>query len=147
MPKIVVSISLNDLVDAYDMSPSGAYYDDVEQALNIKTGKLVFVSNSDYTGYEIPPDEIEHNPDYIIIPAPSSRGGYQQMEAYVETVEDDTLRQLLEVAIDGKGAFRRFKNVLLDYPEAREAWFTFKRAQQTKIIQEWLDENNLTTTS
>jgi len=147
MPKIVLPISLSDLVDAYDMSPSGPYYDDVEQALNIKTGEIVFVSNSDYTGHEIPPAEIEANPDYIIIPRPNSRNGYQDMEAYIETVENDTLRQLLDVAIDGKGAFRRFKNVLRNYPDAQKAWFAFKKEQQSKIIQKWLDENNLTTAS
>lgn len=144
MPKILVPISLSDLVDAYDMAPSQY---DVEQALNIKTGEIVFVSDEDYTGFEIPPDEIEDNTDYIFIPRPSSHNDYQEMQDYVATIQDDDLRQLLELAIDGKGAFRRFKNVLLDYPEAREDWFAFKKEEQTKIIQEWLDENHLTTTS
>ena len=48
------------------------------------------------------------------------------MEDFIATVEDEHLAELLEVAIDGKGAFRRFKDVLAHYPEERERWFRFK---------------------
>jgi hypothetical protein len=44
------------------------------------------------------------------------------------------------VAINGKGAFRRFKDVLLDYPEERERWFQFKGAKEQKRALEWLDD-------
>jgi len=36
------------------------------------------------------------------------------MEGLTGTVGDARLRDRLEVALDGRGAFRRFKNVLLD---------------------------------
>lgn len=145
MSKSVLPISLSDLVDAYDENPSD---DGIEQALNIKTGVIEFVSEDDYTGHEIHPDIVKDNPDYIIIPHPSSRSAYQEMEAFIQTkVGDKVLRKSLEKAIEGKGAFRHFKTVLLDYPNAREAWFAFKKEQQTKIVQAWLDDNNLTTSS
>ena len=42
------------------------------------------------------------------------------------SVEDEHLRELLEVAIQGAGAFRRFKDVLFRYPSAQENWFKFR---------------------
>ena len=48
------------------------------------------------------------------------------MEDFIATVEGERLAELLEVAIKGKGAFRRFKDVLLNYPEERVRWFEFK---------------------
>jgi len=44
------------------------------------------------------------------------------------------------VAINGKGAFRRFKDVLLDYPEEREEWFQFKGAKVQERALEWLND-------
>jgi len=41
------------------------------------------------------------------------------MQAFIATVEDDHLAELLEVAINGKGAFRRFKDVLLKLPQGK----------------------------
>lgn len=48
------------------------------------------------------------------------------MEDFIATMEDEHLAELLEVAIQGKGAFRRFKDVLARYSEEREVWFRFK---------------------
>jgi hypothetical protein len=47
-----------------------------------------------------------------MIPKQDSRDGYQDMQEYIWSLEDEHLRELLEVAIQGSGAFRRFKDVL-----------------------------------
>jgi len=62
----------------------------------------------------------------------------------ITTVEDDHLSELLEVAINGKGAFRRFKDVLLNYPEERERWFQFKDDRMKERALEWLDDIDVT---
>jgi hypothetical protein len=41
-------------------------------------------------------------------------------------VSDQPLRERLLIAIDGKGAFRRFKDVLLAFPAERERWFAYR---------------------
>jgi hypothetical protein len=66
------------------------------------------------------------------------------MQAFITTVEDDHLSELLEVAINGKGAFRRFKDVLLNYPEERERWFQFKDDRMKERALEWLDDIDVT---
>ena len=48
------------------------------------------------------------------------------MENFVGSVTDEPLRERLIISIDGKGAFRRFKDVLLAYPAERERWFSYR---------------------
>ncbi len=62
------------------------------------------------------------------------------MQHFIATVEDEHLAELLEAAISGKGAFRRFKDVLLNYPEERERWFQFKDDRTQERALEWLDD-------
>jgi uncharacterized protein UPF0158 len=45
--------------------------------------------------------------------------------ARVERVREPQARSALERAISGRGAFRRFKDALLDFPDLRKAWFHF----------------------
>jgi hypothetical protein len=62
------------------------------------------------------------------------------MVDFIATVKDERLVELLEVAINGKGAFRRFKDVLLNYPEERERWFQFKDDRMEEKALEWLGD-------
>ena len=85
-------------------------------------------------------DILFKNPDrYIYIPEGSPCNGYDLMVEFAETIEDDLLRDKLNIALDGKGAFRRFKNVIADYPDYREKWFRFKDERINKKVIEWLN--------
>lgn len=53
------------------------------------------------------------------------------------------LRELLDVALRGKGAFRRFKDVLLNYPAERERWFEFESQRQRETIEAWAREQGV----
>ena len=80
----------------------------------------------------------------IAIPSEKSLEGYDDMEDFIDTVRDPRLRELLERATGGRGAFRNFKDVLLDYPTERERWFQFKRERLQSRILEWLEEHGIT---
>ena len=43
------------------------------------------------------------------------------------------------MALDGKGAFGRFKRVLARYPEERDRWFEFRDRRLQARIDEWLE--------
>lgn len=64
----------------------------------------------------------------LVEPLPTAIG-YGDMEDFVAFVREPRTRDLLERAIAGRGAFRRFTDTLLDYPELREAWFAFHDAR------------------
>jgi hypothetical protein len=62
------------------------------------------------------------------------------MVDFAETVADGRLRELLLVALCGKGAFRRFKDVLSSYLREREQRFSFKEEQMMERVKEWLKD-------
>jgi hypothetical protein len=73
--------------------------------------------------------------------------GYGDMEDFVSYVCDPRARDLLERAIVGRGAFRRFKDTLMGFPELRQAWFAFHDARGERRAIEWLVEQRLVSSS
>src|SRR4051812_7046613 len=80
---------------------------------------------------------------YMRIEPVSSREQYRWMERFIPMVEEGELRDQLTAAIDGKGAFRRFKDVLMTYGTERERWFAF-RSERLRVFREaWLSAHGL----
>jgi hypothetical protein len=68
---------------------------------------------------------------------------YADMEDFAAQVRDVRARDLLERAIVGRGAFRRFKDTLLEMPDLRRAWFAFHDARGERRALEWLVDRGL----
>jgi hypothetical protein len=81
---------------------------------------------------------------YVAIPTADSRADYCAMEDFIETVSDPRLHARLLHAIQGRGAFRRFKDVLLAHPHERERWFTFSAARVHERVLAWLHDEAIT---
>lgn len=84
--------------------------------------------------------EIEHPQErgfVFIEPFPSSEG-YRDMEDFIALVPDRRAADPLARAIAGRGAFRRFKDTLYEFPELREAWFAFRDTRLERRAIEWL---------
>jgi hypothetical protein len=76
---------------------------------------------------------------FVAIPRLESWESYGDMQDFMATVRDAHLRERLAAAIQGRGAFRRFKDVLERYPHERERWFTFQHDRMTQRAREWLE--------
>jgi len=76
---------------------------------------------------------------HLRIEPASSREQYRWMERFVASVDDPVLRDRLLVSIDGKGAFRRFKDVLLSFPVERERWFNYRADLLHCHINRWFE--------
>jgi predicted nucleotidyltransferase len=107
--------------------------------LDPETGEVVLWS--DYFEEQGEPDPETRG--LIPIEPVSSGEGYGDMEDFIARVRDSRARDLLDRAIVGRGAFRRFKDTLLDFPELREAWFTFHDARMQRRALEWLADEDL----
>lgn len=120
-------------------SPQSCSYIDQE------TGEVWLVSNVAALDDEVN-QMIAANPErYIKIEPASSREQYGWMDRFVATVTEPKLKEKLLVAIDGKGAFRRFKDVLLSFPQERERWFNYRAVYLHSYINSWLKEKELET--
>jgi len=80
---------------------------------------------------------------YLRIEPVSSREQYRWMERFIPMVDEDQLQQRLTRAIDGKGAFRRFKDVLMGYGPERERWFAFRSERLRIFMEAWLNAHAL----
>lgn len=86
---------------------------------------------------------IASDPNYLRVDPVSSREQYRWMERFIATVDEPNLRAKLVQSIDGKGAFRRFKDVLMNYATERELWFTFRSERLRGCMEAWLAAHKL----
>lgn len=84
------------------------------------------------------------DPTYLRIDPVSSREQYRWMERFIASVEEGSLKDQLQHSIDGKGAFRRFKDVLMNHPVDRERWFTFRSERLRQCMESWLEAHGIT---
>jgi hypothetical protein len=69
---------------------------------------------------------------------------YQDMADFAERISDETAGRRLARAIQGKGAFRRFKNELhANYPDLLPAWHAFRDVRAARRAVEWLVDNSM----
>lgn len=135
--KKTLKVNLDELCSAMeDNSYENKYY------LDLKTGEILLISDymDDEETENLSARIEEDYRRYELIPKVESYEGYDDMEDFIATVKDEHLAELLEVAIDGKGAFRRFKDVLANYPEENERWFCFKDERMEQRALEWLGD-------
>lgn len=114
-----------------------------ESFLNLTNGQVITVVAGDPEAQQRRKQVAENIKDYVRIEPASSREQYRWMERFVGSVVDDALRERLVISIDGKGAFRRFKDVLLAYPAERERWFSYRADLLHWHIRNWMDDHGI----
>src|SRR6186713_2440898 len=114
-----VPIAWEALEDAFENNAP-----EVHSYLHLETGEVVRIVD----GIADPGmhRRVMSDPTYLRVDPVSSREQYRWMERFIATVDEGELRDKLVQSIDGKGAFRRFKDVLMSFPVDRERWFTFR---------------------
>ena len=66
------------------------------------------------------------------------------MVDFAERISDRRAGRRLAQALEGRGAFRRFKAERHDaYPELLPAWYAFRDSRAERRAVEWLVENSL----
>lgn len=138
-----IKAKMIDILDAFEFCTYERLY-----FLDTKTSEIVSVFDAGLVDDEETTEllraiERDEEGRFIPIPVQDSRESYRDMVAFTETVEDKDLQEKLWIALDGKGCFRRFKNVLLNYLDERKKWFEFKEERLEQRVLDWLEENEL----
>ncbi|GAA2542977.1 nucleotidyltransferase domain-containing protein [Pseudonocardia hydrocarbonoxydans] len=84
-------------------------------------------------------------PTGVRIRRTESRESYQDMAQFVAAVHHRRAADLLDRAISGPGAFRRFKDTLFEFPELRDQWFRYRGARGRRRAVHWLADVDLIT--
>jgi hypothetical protein len=110
--------------------------------INPQTGEIVFWTADTGIDGQTPVDLDEL--DLVGIDPLPSWIWYQDMADFAEAITDERAGRRLARAIQGKGAFRRFKDQLHEeYPGLLPAWYAFLDARATRRAVRWLADNSL----
>ncbi|WP_281362994.1 UPF0158 family protein [Gordonia asplenii] len=103
--------------------------------LNVTNGLLWHGDPSYYSDDELPDFESD---DWLFVGSLGSRESYRDMEIFISSLTDADLAAQLDRAITGRGAFRRFKDVLFDRPDERFAYYLLTNERKRGRAREWL---------
>ncbi len=112
--------------------------------LNLVTGEVVFFS--EHLGLseedERLLEEIDGSNDYVAIERIPSHEAYQWMVDFVDEMvapADEHAAEKLSMALNGRGAFRRFKDTLHRVDDRwLQAWYQWRNKRLEAAVDEWV---------
>jgi hypothetical protein len=150
---MTVRVSLREIIDGMQLQS-----DEMSAYLNIETGQVVPVSAEDLMAaefgetdaagadWEIEAAEIARavaaGKDYVALPDRFEIDEYRMMERFANGMTDAWANQRLERAIQGRGAFRRFKDAVQDLGLAQQ-WYEYRDRAYEAIAIDWCDANGI----
>jgi Uncharacterised protein family (UPF0158) len=84
------------------------------------------------------PDEDDDPDRWLPVECEGSHEGYHDMEVFIDTLTDPNQADRLQIAIQGRGAFRRFKDILGCTPHELDRWSSFSEERQRGRARTWL---------
>jgi hypothetical protein len=114
--------------------------------IDLRTGEVWPHSVFDDVTDDEEEDDDEDNSRWLWVDPQGSREGYRDMELSTDTVDDPALVDRLTIVIAGRGAFRRFKDVIAGDPSAGERWYTLSEDRLRGRARAWLAAQGYTPT-
>ncbi len=146
-------VSLRDVVDALDMAS-----DTLSSYLNRKTGEVVsltedimMMAQDEEDLYDVPEwareevrraREVMDSDDYIGLPGRYEIDEYRTMEDFCYSLEDEGLKGDLLYAIEGRGAFRRFRDTIHRRGIEKD-WYKYHDGKLKETAADWLEANGI----
>jgi len=148
------TVKLQAIIDGTEMQ-----FDNFRTFLNIKTSEIISVSLEDLIAAEdgesfddlldwqqeermAAIDIVEHYGQYVKLPSKYDANDYDIMEDFCLSITDPQKRNRLLRAIQGKGAFRRFKNTIMDFGLA-EQWYSYRSERYKEIAIDWCRDHDI----
>jgi len=130
-----LAVDLEELADVLEGDPA-----DGGGRVSLETGEVWHASAIEYAREmgEEDEDESDDPERWLWVESEGSRAGYRDMERFIETVADPGRADRLGIAIEGRGAFRRFKDVLGRWPDEQERWYAFSEERKRGRARAWL---------
>jgi hypothetical protein len=149
---MTIQVKLKNIIEEIEIQ-----FEESRSLLNIKTGEIVLVTLEDLAEDEKPLDQlpeweqenrmiaidvVENFENYLELPTKYDVNEYEIMENFCLTLSDQLKQESLLRAIKGKGAFRRFKDKIIDF-EIEDLWYSYRgKCFKQKAIK-WCQENKI----
>jgi hypothetical protein len=115
--------------------------------INLQDGEVVPAGLFDDDMPEDLADEDFDDVDrWLGIDPTGSRAGWNDMGDFIGTVSNPGRADRLAIAIEGRGAFRRFKDVIARWPDEQDRWYGFSDDRRLGRAREWLADEGLRAT-
>jgi hypothetical protein len=137
---MVMKVKLNDVIDALEFVNSDTHY-----FFSIKAEDILMVWDGMVNGEPDPEaiEEIEENFDeYIAFPGQYEIDEYSMMEEFVENLPGCIKKIELSDSLQGRGAFRRFKDTIYDLG-LEQKWYKFRKLAYEQVARNWCEENGI----
>ena len=147
---MVPKVKIDEIVEAMKLQ-----FNTWNTFLNIKTGEIVYVSDDELQSAEDDElsdwelddvsaaiDILENEADYIELPTQFDINEYHMITTFCHSVEDSQIRSQLLAAVRGKGAFRRFKDLITQY-EIEDEWYAYRDKCYREIAIRWCQNNGI----
>lgn len=141
-----LKVKLSELMEGIDFQS-----DNLDVYLNMKTGEVIYIENELYSLIDSDRDlsyysdweqeniklaeEIMYEDYYEPFPSKYEIDEYGIMKSFSYSMEEEIKDRLLR-AINGRGAFRRFKDEVFELG-VRKDWFSYREKEIKKLIKRW----------
>ncbi len=125
-------VELDDVGDALRQYAGSANY------LDLETGTVWLQSMTDVGVDDDLDVDFEDETRWLFLEGEGSHDAYRDLERFIGTVEDDDLASRLTRAIEGRGAFKRFRAVLERDPLEYTRWHRFDTDARLGHARSWL---------
>jgi len=125
--------ALADLIDG-GMSARGGYLD--LETGNVLPGEIV---DDDFDGEFA---DVEDDRWMEVVPE-GSREAYRDMVLFLDEIDDERLANRLSRALEGRGAFRRFRDELSKHDEPYTRWHRFRDDRRMGRARAWLAQQGV----
>lgn len=135
-----MKIKLDTVIDAIETADNAYTY-----FYDTQTLETVYISDFFITGQrdEKLEELIDNNPErFMRFPTKFEIHDYSIMESFILSYSNSSLRDRLLSAIKGRGAFRKFKDLIIQF-EIEEEWYKYQGTAYKKIAIRWCRDNDL----
>lgn len=146
-------VKLHDVVDALGMTA-----DSISYFLDRRTGEIQMITDevwsaaendeliSEYPEWQresiLKAREIQSTDHFVELPSHIESNSYEIMERFCHEYPNPQISQRLSGVIKGKGAFRRFNDIIDDLG-IRDEWNRFERQSREDLAIEWLEAEEI----
>ena len=150
---MIAKVKLEDVLEAIEMRTRESNY-----FYNKKTGEIHYITDDELQEAEEDIDindypewqqesiktaiEILTTDNYIKLPEEDEIDDYGIMEDFCFSIEDKELRNEMLEVIEGKGAFRRFKDKIYEY-DLVDDWYDYQDKRFREKAIEWCERYNI----
>jgi hypothetical protein len=122
--------------------------DDLAQLLDDAHREVGAISLDDGSVWPVPaieyaeefgePIDLDDTDRWLIVHSTGSEPAYQDMVTFIDLLDDRTAAEKLSSAIEGRGAFRRFRRVLDAHDEIHTRWGGYSEERRLGRARAWL---------